>query len=59
MWCYNQIISAQSRDQKNATICDKLIEKNDGINSEKEFCIQELEYIIAEEKLKEEEWDLQ
>lgn len=57
--CYNQIIFAQSRNQKNVTICDKLLEENDDIDSEKEFCIQEVEYIIEEEKLREKEWELQ
>ena len=48
--CNNQIIWEQARSEKDSKVCDKIIEENDEINGEKEFCINEIDYIIEEQK---------
>ena len=51
--CNNQIVLAESLDKKDVKICDKLIVENDERDYEKEFCIQEIAYIIEEENQQE------
>jgi len=54
--CNNQIVINEAQTKKDVKICDKLLSENEGEILEKEFCVNEIEYIIEEdERLREEQ----